>query len=122
GSMRREAERMSNTESVAPDYGDDALTEAMGRSDIDAERRETPSLSLVQRLLLNRDVAVVLAGVVLFVFFSLATDTFLTEFNLTNMLRNVSLIGVVAVGMTFLLIVGEIDLSVGSALGLLVIV
>ena len=38
------------------------------------------------------------------------------------MVRNVSLIGIVAVGMTFLLIVGEIDLSVGSVLGFLIIV
>lgn len=113
---------MSNTEPAVTPYGEDVLAEAMERSDIDVDGRATPSLSPIQRLLAKRDIAIVLAGVVLVVFFSLTTDTFLTEFNLTNMLRNVSLIGIIAVGMTFLLIVGEIDLSVGSVLGFLVIV
>jgi ribose transport system permease protein len=105
-----------------PTYGEDVLTEAMARTDIDAEGRATPSLSPIHRLLAQRDVAIAVAGIVLVIFFSLTTSTFLTEFNLTNMVRNVSLIGIVAVGMTFLLIVGEIDLSVGSVMGFLVIV
>ena len=78
--------------------------------------------SRLRQLLAKRDFAILVAGILLFVVFSLATDTFLTEFNLTNMVRNVSLIGIVAVGMTYLLIVGEIDLSVGSVLGFLIIV
>ena len=50
------------------------------------------------------------------------TDTFLTEFNLINILRNAALIGIVAVGMTYLLIAGEIDLSVGSVFGFLTVI
>ena len=38
----------------------------------------------------------------MFAFFALTTDTFLTEFNLINILRNAALIGIVAVGMTYL--------------------
>jgi ribose/xylose/arabinose/galactoside ABC-type transport system permease subunit len=113
---------MSDAKPAPTNYGEDVLTEAMGRSDIDTEGRDTPSLSPIHRLLAQRDIAIALAGVVLVIFFSLTTSTFLTEFNLTNMVRNVSLIGIVAVGMTFLLIVGEIDLSVGSVLGFLIIV
>ena len=58
----------------------------------------------------------------MFAFFALTTDTFLTEFNLINILRNAALIGIVAVGMTYLLIAGEIDLSVGSVFGFLTVI
>lgn len=40
---------------------------------------------------------------------------FLTAENLLNVLRNVSMQGVIAFGMTMVIIAGEIDLSVGSA-------
>ena len=72
-----------------------------------------------QRLAGNPNVAITLVALVVFAFFSLTTRTFLTEFNLINMLRNAALIGIVAVGMTYLLIAGEIDLSVGSVFGFL---
>ncbi len=72
-----------------------------------------------QRLSGNPSVAITLVALVIFAFFSLTTRTFLTEFNLVNILRNTSLIGIVAVGMTYLLIAGEIDLSVGSVFGFL---
>ncbi|WP_159884516.1 ABC transporter permease [Paenibacillus puerhi] len=50
----------------------------------------------------------------LVVFFSLTTEAFLTTSNLMNVLRQVSMIGIVAVGISFVLIAGGIDLSVGS--------
>ncbi len=40
--------------------------------------------------------------------------TFLTPLNLANLLRQISLIGVVSIGMTFVILSGGIDLSVGS--------
>ncbi len=43
---------------------------------------------------------------------------FLSLVNLTNILRSVSEIGIIAIGMTFVILVGGIDLSVGSILGL----
>jgi ribose transport system permease protein len=67
----------------------------------------------------NPNVAITLVALVIFALFSLTARTFLTEFNLVNILRNTSLIGIVAVGMTYLLIAGEIDLSVGSLFGFL---
>src|SRR5512135_2813353 len=42
-------------------------------------------------------------------------DGFFTTDNLLNVLRNVSMQGVIAFGMTMVIISGEIDLSVGSA-------
>ena len=55
---------------------------------------------------------------VLFVFFSLQTDAFLTSNNLVNVARQVAPTVIVAVGMTFVITTGNIDLSVGSILGL----
>lgn len=56
--------------------------------------------------------------VVLFVFFSVQADAFLTVNNLVNVLRQVAPTVVVAVAMTFVITTGAIDLSVGSIVGL----
>ena len=55
---------------------------------------------------------------VLFIFFSLQTDAFLTSNNLVNVARQVAPTVIVAVAMTFVITTGMIDLSVGSILGL----
>jgi ribose transport system permease protein len=46
---------------------------------------------------------------------SLLTDTFATERNLFNVTRNFAFVGIIAIGMTAVIITGGIDLSVGSA-------
>ena len=56
--------------------------------------------------------------VVLFVFFSVQTDAFLTSNNLVNVARQVAPTVIVAVAMTFVITTGNIDLSVGSIVGL----
>lgn len=56
--------------------------------------------------------------VVLFAFFSLQTDAFLTSNNIVNVLRQVAPTVVVAMAMTFVITTGAIDLSVGSIVGL----
>ena len=43
---------------------------------------------------------------------------FLTTENLANIVRSVSEIGIIAVGMTFVILIGGIDLSVGALVGL----
>lgn len=53
---------------------------------------------------------------------SVTTSGFLTEKNIINVLRQVSYNGVIAVGMTFVIITGNIDLSVGGVVGLAAIV
>jgi ribose transport system permease protein len=50
--------------------------------------------------------------------FKNGTDDFLTPGNLLNVLRTQSPVGIVAIGMTFAIILGGIDLSVGSKLGM----
>jgi len=75
-----------------------------------------------RHVLLNRTVVIALAAIVLFVLFALTVDRFLTTENLLNMLREVSLLGIMAVGMTFVFVAGEIDISIGSIYGFLTVI
>jgi ribose transport system permease protein len=59
---------------------------------------------------------VFVAAVVAVVALSLATDTFATQRNLFNVTRNFAFVGIIALGMTAVIITGGIDLSVGSIL------
>lgn len=64
--------------------------------------------------------ALLLALAAIWIFFHIATDgAFISSRNLSNLLRQTSITGMLACGMVFVIIAGEIDLSVGSLLGLL---
>ena len=65
-------------------------------------------------MLVARETGVLLALLVMCVFLSLTTDSFLSVRNLFNVGRQVSVLGIMAVGMTFVLVSREVDLSVGS--------
>jgi len=65
-------------------------------------------------LLRAREAGVFFALFAICLFLSFATDGFLTSVNLFNVGRQISLLGIMSVGMTFVLISGEVDLSVGS--------
>ncbi|PJG84853.1 sugar ABC transporter permease [Conservatibacter flavescens] len=61
-----------------------------------------------------------IAIAVIMVFFSFATDgAYLSARNISNLLRQTSITGILAIGMVFVIISAEIDLSVGSLMGLL---
>ncbi len=64
------------------------------------------------------ETSLLLVLLVLFVALSFASPTFLTVRNLSNLGRQTSIIGIVALGMTFVIISGGIDLSVGAVVGL----
>ncbi|WP_042302881.1 sugar ABC transporter permease [Paraburkholderia kururiensis] len=64
--------------------------------------------------------ALLLAVAAIWIFFSVLTHgAFVTPRNVSNLLRQMSITGMLACGMVFVIIAGEIDLSVGSLLGLL---
>lgn len=64
--------------------------------------------------------ALLFAIAVIWVFFGQITDgAFLTPRNFSNLLRQMAITGMLASGMVFIIISGEIDLSVGASLGLL---
>ena len=56
--------------------------------------------------------------ILLVIFFSFASSSFLQLDTLTMVAKHVSLYGILALGMTFVIITGGIDLSVGSVVGL----
>lgn len=60
--------------------------------------------------------------IVLCVFLSLSTESFLTVRNLLNILDQITVLGIMAVGMTFVILIGGIDLAVGSVLALAMMV
>jgi D-xylose transport system permease protein len=50
--------------------------------------------------------------------FQLANDRFLTAVNLTNLMLQVTAIGIISIGVVLVLLLGEIDLSIGAVSGL----
>ncbi len=66
--------------------------------------------------LLLSDYGIVLAFVVLCVVLGFANENFMTWGNWVNVLRQTSINGLLAIGMTFVILTGGIDLSVGSLL------
>jgi len=59
-------------------------------------------------------IVMVFAFIIVFVFFSIAADNFLTAFALSNVITFGSTYGIIVIGVCFLMISGEFDLSVGS--------
>lgn len=72
----------------------------------------------VRSFLAIREAGVLLALLLMGLFLSLTTSAFLTPRNLLNIGRQVSVLGIMAIGMTYLLIAAEIDLSIGSVFAL----
>ncbi len=70
--------------------------------------------SWARRLLRIRELGVLVAASLIAIGFSLATPAFLTTYNIMNLLRQTSELGIVAMAMTILIVSGEFDLSVGA--------
>lgn len=66
----------------------------------------------------DRPYALYAAFLVLIVFFSVTSPVFFSVDNFTNIGRQTALVTIIAVGMTFVIITAEIDLSVASVLAL----
>jgi ribose transport system permease protein len=69
-----------------------------------------------------RKYGIVLIFILLCIVFTFITPwrdgypVFLTQVNIINVIRQVSIVGIMAVGMTFVIMIGQIDLGVGSLL------
>jgi ribose transport system permease protein len=72
-------------------------------------------------ILRMRGLSVLGATVLLFVVLSLATSLFPAPDNLLLVARQISILAIIATGITFLFIAREIDLSVGSIYGFMVV-
>ena len=82
--------------------------------------RRADLLARLGRLLTQADrpYALYVAFAVLLVVFSLASPWFLSLDNFLNIGRQTALVSIIAIGMTFVIIARQIDLSVGSTLAL----
>ncbi|MGL4860257.1 MAG: sugar ABC transporter permease [Enterobacteriaceae bacterium] len=71
--------------------------------------------------LFNMQALVMLIAIVaIMLIFSIATDwAYISPRNISNLLRQTAITGILAVGMVFVIVSAEIDLSVGSMMGLL---
>jgi ribose/xylose/arabinose/galactoside ABC-type transport system permease subunit len=74
-------------------------------------------MTALARRAVFKELGLAFAFVLLIVSFAAASSTFLTSANVWEVLRNASLVGIVALGVTFPLLCGEIDVSVGSIVG-----
>ena len=76
---------------------------------------EESSGSRISRFLGVQGFATFVVFFAIFIFLSVASPSFLTADNLIGLLRQVSMLMIASVGMTFLIIAGGIDLSIGSS-------
>src|SRR3954453_3804807 len=63
-------------------------------------------------------VRVVFGLILIAIIFQIANDRFLSAVNLTNLFLQITAVGLISVGVVYVLLLGEIDLSVGAVSGL----
>jgi ribose transport system permease protein len=86
--------------------------------DMNIDLLKSHDRSFLGRMMLTQEMWIALAIIVLGCAVSLISAKFATSGNLLNVLQNACFIGIMALGMTPVLISGGIDISVGSILGL----
>lgn len=77
---------------------------------------------MAQFFSLNGATGPLIGLILLCLFLSIATDSFLSFRNFLNIADQITVLGIMAVGMTFVILIGGIDLSVGSVLALAMMV
>ena len=70
------------------------------------------------KLLMRTEISMVLIIGILFLVATFGTANFLTSYNLTNILKQCAIIGVISVAQTYIIITGGIDISCGAIVGM----
>ncbi len=83
-----------------------------------ADISSAPKRSPISGILRSLEVRMLGLAIVLAIILSFLSPHFLTERNIFNILDQSVVVGIVAVGMTFVILTGGIDLSVGAVFGL----
>ncbi len=78
---------------------------------------KTRGLTLLRRMTKEREFGVFLVLILLSIVMGIASPYFWKTQNIFNILRNMSTIGIISIGMTMIIITAGIDLSVGSMVG-----
>lgn len=96
----------------------------MKLADTNSLKEQKPQISTVKGKLswLWSEYSVIIAFIIIFIAASVLSPRFLDMNNQLNILMQVSIIGIVALGMTIVMLSGGIDLSVGSVLVLVGVV
>lgn len=76
--------------------------------------QQSKGRSAIKKIMQHEQTALTLALVAVCVVLSFLTNKFFSVLNITNILRQTSLIAIAGIGMTMIILSGEIDLSVGS--------
>ena len=89
-------------------------------SELKAVEAKKPNavIAFIRRLFRARETGIAFVVLAMVVFLSLATDTFFTASNLAVVSRVIALNAIIAIGMTLVILIGGIDLSVGSVVAL----
>ena len=88
---------------------------------VDEPKRKWKYDKILVRFLLQ-DAGVALALLLIVIFFSLTAEYFATSNNFLNIMVQIAINTVLAAGMTFVILVGGIDLSVGSVMALTTVI
>jgi ribose transport system permease protein len=98
----------------------DSYTEAVQSCQDPEPQSRTAYNQTLKRIL--RDMGTALALVFLVIVAAIISPYFLKPSNLINVLRQIAITGIVSIGMTFVILTGGIDLSVGSIVGVVAVV
>jgi simple sugar transport system permease protein len=98
--------------SVAPDTTESASVPP--RDPAKSWARRGGALSLGQRLLTLREGSIIVVTLIAFIYFATSTDHFLSSSSLKNLLPYFAPFAIMAAGEVFVMINGEIDLSIGA--------
>lgn len=96
-----------------------AAAQAPASPPVHAETEDAAPKSVVRRFV-QGDLAslrVVLGLAVIWIIFQSQDSSFLTATNITNLMLQITATGLISVGITYVLLLGEIDLSVGAVSG-----
>jgi ribose/xylose/arabinose/galactoside ABC-type transport system permease subunit len=74
------------------------------------------------RLVKNSDFMLFLIFLTVLIIGAIFVPAMLQEINITNVIRNAAIVGIVATGATFVLLTGEVDMSVGSILSITAVI
>jgi ribose transport system permease protein len=114
--------RRSMPGSEAFSLADEVLTDAAEVEEAEQSRAHRRVSQILGGALGNRDIAILMVAMLLFAFFVAANARMASPETLIALARRMAPLGIVAVGMTYLFVAGEIDLSVGGQYGLLMVV
>jgi D-xylose transport system permease protein len=99
---------------VTPPNGQEAAAE---QADLEVE---APRMDFLRRFIQGdlAELRVLLIVIVIWAIFQIQEDRFLSSVNLTNLMLQMTAVGLISVGVVMVLLLGEIDLSVGAVSGL----